>query len=207
MAFTPEPGERYTIRRKIFVFFGASFHIYDAENKVVGFCRQKAFKLKEDLRIYTDDAMSSELIRIRARSIIDWGATYDVMLPDGGVIGSLRRKALKSIVRDSWMVFDPSGQQIATLQEDSTGMALLRRFLPLGSVLFPSKYDLVSPSGEVLASFRQHMNIFVYRLGIRINVDDAVIDDLLVLATGCLIAAIEGRQSDDGGSIIDAFGP
>lgn len=198
MAFTPEPGERYTIRRKVFVLFGASFEIYDAKNAVIGYCRQKAFKLKEDIRICTDAAMTSELMRIQARSIIDFAATYDLKLPDGTLIGSLRRKGFASIVRDSWMVFDPAGTQIAVLQEDSTGMALVRRFLPLGNVLFPSRFHLVGGDGRVLAKFRQHMNIFVYRLGITVLVEDDQIDDLLVLATGCLIAAIEGRQGNEG---------
>ena len=206
MAFTPEPGEKYTIRRKILVLFGASFHIYDAQNRVIGFCCQKACQLREDFRICTDDSMSTELIRIKARSIIDWGATYDVMTPDGIVLGSLRRKGFKSMIRDSWVVFDPAGAQIAMLQEDSTGMALVRRFLPLGSVLFPSKYHLEGAGGQTLAVFRQHFNIFVYRLGIAVKADDAVIDDLLILATGCLLAAIEGRQGNDGGSIFDALG-
>jgi uncharacterized protein YxjI len=207
MAFTAEPGERYTIRRKVFVFLGASFEIFDAQNSVVGFCRQKAFKLREDLRICTDESLTTELIRIKARNIIDWAATYDVMTPDGAVLGSLRRKALASMVRDTWLVFDPSGNQIATLQEDSMGLALVRRFLPMGSIFCPTKYHLVDGAGRTLARFRQHFNLIVYRLGISIDAEDAVIDDLLVLATGCLIAAIEGRQSNDSGSILDVLGP
>lgn len=201
MAFTPEPGERYTIRRKILVLFGASFEVYGANNSVVGYCRQKAFKLKEDIRICTDQEMTKELVRIQARSIIDFAATYDLRLADGTIIGSLRRKGFSSLVRDSWIVLDPAGNQIAALQEDSTGMALVRRFLPLGSVFFPSRYHLVGTNGTMFAEFRQHFNIFVYRLGIKVLVDDSQIDDLVVLATGCLIAAVEGRQ-DDGGVFI-----
>jgi len=207
MAFTPEPGERYTIRRKIFVLFGASFQIFDDHNRLVGFCRQKAFKLREDFRICTDPTLSKELLRIKARNIIDWAATYDVMTPEGMTLGALRRKGFKSMIRDSWLVFDPSGTQIATLQEDSAGMAFVRRFVPLGNVLFPSRYHLVDGEGNHMATFRQHFNIFVYRLGVAIHAEDETIDDLLVLATGCLIAAIEGRQGNDGGALLDVLGP
>ena len=99
----------------------------------------------------------------------------------------------------------PDEKLIAMLQEDSTGMALVRRFLPLGNVLFPSRYHLEGGDGRILAVFRQHFNVFVYRLGIAIQAEDAVIDDLLVLATGCLIAAIEGRQGNEGDGILDAL--
>src|SRR6185503_13579603 len=47
------PESQYMIRRKVLTLFGAQFHIYNAEGKVVGFSKQKAFKLKEDIRVYT----------------------------------------------------------------------------------------------------------------------------------------------------------
>lgn len=55
MAFNIQPGEAYTIRRKVLKLFGAAFHIYNPAGAVVGFCKQKAFKLKEDIRVYTDE--------------------------------------------------------------------------------------------------------------------------------------------------------
>ncbi len=54
MKFNIEPGEHYTIRRKVLKIFGAAFHIYDPHGNLAGYCKQKAFKLKEDIRIYTD---------------------------------------------------------------------------------------------------------------------------------------------------------
>jgi len=203
MAFEPRPGERYTIRRKILTIFGASFHIFDEHGSVVGFCRQRAFKLREDIRVFTGEDRRDELIRMRARSIIDFGTTYDVTLPSGQVIGSLRRKGLRSMVRDSWLVFDEQGRQIATLEEDSGGKAFARRILPLADVLMPQTFHLTRDAdGARLATLRTHFNLFVYRLGIAVHAEDEVIDDLLVLATGCLIAAIEGRQSSDSGGAI-----
>ena len=80
MAFTPAPGEKYTIRRKVFKVFGAGFHIYAADGQLAGYCKQKAFKLKEDLRVFTDESQSDELFRISARSIIDFSSTYDAAL-------------------------------------------------------------------------------------------------------------------------------
>lgn len=83
MALDIKPGEQYTVRRKVFKFFGAAFHVYDPAGRIVGYCKQKAFKLREDIRIYTDESCTSELIVIKARSIIDFSSTYDVTLPDG----------------------------------------------------------------------------------------------------------------------------
>jgi len=209
MGIKAAAGETYTIRRKILVLFGASFQIFDAEGTQIGYCRQKAFKLKEDLRICTDDSMTEEMMRIRARSVIDFAATYDVTLPESqgaGTLGSLRRRGMKSLVRDSWVIFDASGREIAKLQEDSVTAALFRRFF--GSMFFPQKFEITTPDGRKIATLRQHFNWFVYRFGIAIHESDELIDDLVILAAGCLIAAVEGRQGGgSGGSILDILTP
>src|SRR5687767_6851826 len=104
MAIKAAPGERYTIRRQFFRILGAGFDVYDAQGQPLGYCKQRALKLKEDMRVYTSRSEQTELLRITARQIIDLGATYDVKLPTGEIIGSLRRKAMKSILRDEWHV-------------------------------------------------------------------------------------------------------
>lgn len=189
------PGEQYVIRRKIFTFLGASFTIFAPGGNVVGFCRQKAFRLKEDLRIYTDSSMTTEMMNIRARNVIDFGATYDVALAGGSPIGSLRRRGMSSaFLRDSWLVFDPAGREIAKLTELGGASPFLRRITPIVNLFSPQQFGVVTTDGVEVARLRQHVNPFVYRLSIAVLVDHPVLDDLMVLAAGCLVAAIEGRQ-------------
>lgn len=202
---TPSAGkELYTIRRQVFRLFGAGFDITGEGGVPIGFCEQKAFKLREDIRIFTDKTKQEELLRMKSRQIIDFGATYDVFLPTGEQIGSLRRKGIaSSFIRDAWRIFDSSGKQIAALKEDSTFAALIRRFVEFAAILFPQKFHLrrVDESGKendkapAIATFRNHFNPFIYRLSITIHEPDPELDDLMLLATGCLIAAIEGRQT------------
>ncbi|HZW10795.1 MAG TPA: hypothetical protein VFF69_12905 [Phycisphaerales bacterium] len=194
MALRAAPGEKYTIRRKILSLFGASFHVYDETGAVVAFCRQKAFRLREDIRLYTDESMSRELLTMRTRSIIDFGATYDVTLPDGELIGSLRRKGLRSFARDSWRIFGPDGREVASLAEDSTILALGRRLLSPVALLCPQRFEVRTADGRSVATLRTHFNPLVYRLGIAVRAEDPDLDELMLLAVGCLIAAIEGRQ-------------
>lgn len=192
---TPAPGESYTIRRKILTVFGASFHVFDGSGQVVGFCRQKAFRLREDMRLFTDETRAKELLRIKARNVIDFSATYDIFLSDGACIGSLRRRGFKSaFARDSWLVFNEQGSEIASLQEDSLGKGLARRMVPGAAAVSPQKFELRTADGQLLATLRQHFNPFVYRLGVAIHVDHPELDELIILAMGFLTAAIEGRQ-------------
>jgi uncharacterized protein YxjI len=191
----PAPAaEQFTIKRKFFKLFGAGFRIEGPDGKLVGYCKQKAFRLREDLRIYTDDSLSKELMRIGTRQIIDFGANYEVSLPDGSVLGSMRRKGLKSLLRDSWLIYDASGKQIGRLQDDSGGLAFLRRFVDLVALLVPQKFDLLTEDGRQVAQMRTHFNPFLYRLGISVIAPDDELDELMILAAGVLVAAIEGRQ-------------
>lgn len=197
MSFKARPGERYTIRRKILKIFGAAFHVYDADGQVIAFCKQKAFKLREDIRLYTSEALTNELLTMKARSIIDFGVTFDVTLPTGEVLLSFRRKGLKStFLRDEWKVFDEAGKEIGVLRERGGVLSFLRKWTDYMSLLSPQKFDLILADGSVIATYRQHFNWFVYRLGVSILKEDDRVDDLAVLAGGALIAAIEGRQGN-----------
>lgn len=184
--------QQYIIRRKILTLFGASFHIYASDGSLIGFTRQKAFKLKEDIRIFTDETRSNELLNIAARSIIDFSAAYDVTDSlTGERVGTLRRKGFSSIIRDSWEILDVNDQPVGQINEDSTGLALIRRFL---SNLIPQTFH-ANVGGVEVARYRQHFNPFVLKMTVTINPEaDQRIDRRLLLGAGILLSAIEGRQ-------------
>jgi uncharacterized protein YxjI len=197
-----KPGEMYTIRRKVLKLMGAAFHLYNPAGEVIGYCKQAALRLKEDIRVYTDESCEVELFSIKARSIIDFSATYDLTLPDGTPMGSFRRKGLKStFFKDAWLVFDARGREIAGLEEESGFWGFARRYVDWIALLVPQQFVLKrggasgdGAGGVAIANYRAHRNLLVYRLSIAVLVDDPELDDLMILAAGCLLAAIEGRQ-------------
>ena len=196
MGVTPAENEKYTIRRKVFKIFGAAFHVYDEHGSVVGYCKQKAFKLKEDLKLYTSEDMSDMLLSLQAKSIIDFSSTYTVALPDGTSLGSLRRKGMKSsFLRDEWIMFSESGEELGIIRETGSLAPLIRRYIEAAAFLFPQRYELIrNTDSKVIGHFRQHFNPFIYRLGIAILEEDDGIDELYILGSACLISAIAGRQ-------------
>lgn len=185
----------YTIRRKVLKLFGASFHVFDPEGRTVFFSKQKAFRLKEDIRLFTDESMTEELMVMRARQIIDFGATYDIVeQPSGEVLGSLRRKGMKSLLRDEWLIFDGQEQEVGIIREDSSALAAIRRFVENASFFLPQKFH-VEVGGKVVCTFAQNFNPFVQKLTVDFTSDEQMqLDPRLGLAAGMLIMAIEGRQ-------------
>ena len=183
----------YLLKRQVFALAG-TFRFYAPNGNLVMFSQQKMFKLREDIRVYSDENKTQEVLNIKARQIIDFSAAYDVV--DSAMnqkVGTLRRKGWSSMLRDEWQVLDANDNQIGVLFEDSMGLALLRRFL-LGSLL-PQNYDLLFGEKRV-ADLKQNFNLFRYELNIDMSMDTAKqLDPRLGIAAGLLLAAIEGRQS------------
>ena len=64
---SPKQGDfDFYIRRKVLKIFGGSFHVYDSRDNLVFFSSQKAFKLKEDIRVFSDESMSEVSLRGQA---------------------------------------------------------------------------------------------------------------------------------------------
>jgi len=185
--------QTYLLQRQVFAITG-KFRFYDPLGNLIMFSEQKMFKLREDIRVYSDENKSQEVLSIQARQIIDFSAAYDVVdTAMNQKVGTLRRKGWSSMLRDEWQVLDANDNQIGVLFEDSMGLALLRRFL-LGSLL-PQNYDIVFGEQRV-ADLKQRFNLFRYELDIDMSMSMGQLDPRMGIAAGILLAAVEGRQSN-----------
>ena len=183
---------QFLLKRQVFALAG-KFRFYEPGGKLVLFSEQKMFKLREDIRVFSDESKSQEVLMIKARQIIDFSAAFDVVdSATGQKIGALRRKGLASLLRDEWEILDAGDAVIGSLFEDSMGLALIRRFL---SNLVPQNYD-ITMGAERVADLKQNFNPFTYELNLDFSMDiDHRLDRRLGIAAGILLAAIEGRQS------------
>lgn len=183
---------QYLIRKKILKLFGASFHIYAGEDNLILYANLKAFKLKEDIRLYTGEDMKEEILVIKARSIIDLGVTLDVYESERNEkIGALKRKGLKSILKDEWLILDKNDKQIGTIKEDNLAMAMVRRFL---INIIPQTY-IAEINGVKVCTYKQNSNPFVTKVKLDYTREaEGLLDRRLGIAAGLLLCAIEGKQ-------------
>jgi uncharacterized protein YxjI len=182
---------QYLLKRQTFALAG-KFRVYEPGGRLVLFSEQKMFKIREDIRVYSDESKTEEVLTIKARQIMDFSAAYDVVdSATGQKVGALRRKGLASILRDEWEVLDVGDNVVGKLFEDSMGLALVRRFL---SNLVPQNYDITFGTNRV-ADLKQPFNPFAYQLNLDFSMDiNKVLDRRLGIAAGILLAAVEGRQ-------------
>lgn len=188
--------DTYTLRRKVLTVLGAKFHIYDPNGQLALFAKLKAFKLKEDIRIYADEEMTQEVLAIRTNSVFDIAGTYDVFdSVEQQTVGALQRKGLKSVLRDEWLVLDTQGKEVGKILEDSGVKAIVRRFVDFAAFLMPQKFH-VEMGGKTIATYQQNFNPFVQKIMIDFSPDTAnQLDARLGLAAAVLLCAIEGKQN------------
>ncbi|CAG0982378.1 hypothetical protein ANAEL_01822 [Anaerolineales bacterium] len=183
---------QYLLKRQVFALTG-KFRFFDPSGRLLLFSEQKMFKLREDIRVYSDESKAQEVLMIKARQIVDFSAAYDVVdSVMGQKVGALRRKGWASMLRDEWEVLDANDNPMGKLVEDSMGLALLLRLL---TNLVPQNYDILF-GAERVADLKQNFNPFTYELNIDFSMDiNHRLDRRLGLAAGILLAAVEGRQS------------
>lgn len=192
MSANPFGHSTYVLRKQVLKLFGGSFRIYDPMGDLAIFASMKAFKLKEDITLHPDENKSSELLSIKARSVIDFSSAYDVYDPNTGQkLGALKRKGLKSMLKDEWVIMDAMDNEIGFIREDSLVMALLRRML---TNLIPQTYHGEVGGLEVF-KFKHHFNPFAVRMTLDFTPDIGnKLDRRIGIAAAILLAAIEGKQ-------------
>ena len=133
MRVDPNAHDRFVLRQHIrFVVNQYEFSLpADGDKPGEPFCfvRQKRFKFKEDIRFYTDEGQSEELIRIKARQRFDPRARYDVTARDGTKIGEIQKVFGKSLFRSTYALFDAHGNELAQARERNIAIALFRRLV------------------------------------------------------------------------------
>lgn len=174
---------------------GTNIRTFDSANTLVCFAHAKAFKLKEEIGFFADEAKTQKIFSTKARNIIDFAPTYDMIMPDGTIFGSLKRKGISSsFVQDAWIIMNTDGQEIGSITEDSALLGVIRRFVDFASYFMPQTYSVKFGENDV-AEIKQKKNPFTVKY--EYSIDSALYEQykLLFIAIANQLALIEARQN------------
>lgn len=163
---TPPPGAAhnvlwyqnfYRIRKKVLAIAN-QYTIEDAQGAAIGYSKQKILALRENIKVFTDDSMTTELFRIQQEQVMDmWGTFAVVDSATGTCVGKLRRQALKSgFFKDEYLLLDAYGQAVGKVAERA-GRGLARKYIPLGN-LVPEQL-VIEFQGQQVAEIKQQFKI------------------------------------------------
>ena len=143
------------------------FTAKDASGETVAYVRQKMFKLKEAIIVYSNESKNNILYKINADRIIDFRANYAFSYEDGEVFGRVGRKGMKSIWKAHYEIYEEDNKLEYNIKELNPWAKVMDSLL--GEVpilnfftgyLFNPKYGLTSPSGELVAKLSKEPSFF-----------------------------------------------
>jgi hypothetical protein len=178
----------YRVRRPFWSLLGRKYHVYAPDGSLVAFVKHPLLRLKEEFTIYTVESERDPLLVLRARKVIQWNVCHDVFdARTGEKTGTLRKRAWKSILRDTWDILDANDQSVGLMQED--GAALLRRFFPL----LTSKHH-IELGGSIVARIKQVFRFFVKEFTLDLSMAQGRIDTRFAVACAILALMAETRR-------------
>lgn len=187
--------DRYVVHRKVFRLFGGEFKVFSPDGEMLALCEQKAFKLREDIRVKDGSADGVEILQIKADRIIDFSAAFRVTDPQSGEhVGTLRRKGWSSLFRDAWEILDQQEIVRGRVTEESPWKAMVRRTIEAAAWFLPQSF-LIEIDGQLVGTMKQNRNVFAPKFEVDLTPDvDGLLPRPLALATVILLLAVEGRQ-------------
>lgn len=102
--------------------------VHDASGAEILFVKQKMFRLKEKIEVFSDSTSQKKLFEISADRIIDFSANYHFTAADGSDWGAVRRQGMRSLWSAHYEVIEDNRVDMV-IQEEYPWKRLLEGLL------------------------------------------------------------------------------
>lgn len=144
------------------------FVVKDGGNNIRAYVRQKLFRFKESVVVFSDESKKNELYHLKADRWIDFNAHYTFTESNSDkLIGSMGRKGVKSLWKASYTIFNADKQPVYEIREENpwakVGDAMVGE-IPVISIftgyLFHPKYGIKNSEGKLVARLSKVHSFF-----------------------------------------------
>ncbi len=108
-----------------FLTISSFIRVVDATGQLVSYVKQRAFRLREDVTIFADEAQAQPVYHIKANKIIDIGATYSITSADGRPLGAVRQRGMRTFWKATYDILDESGSAIGLIHEQDAWVKVI----------------------------------------------------------------------------------
>ncbi len=152
----------YPLELKFKIFALASeATVTDATGQVVLYVKQKAFRLKEDIRLFSDASQTRQLYTIKAEKVLAVNANYHFTDEEGMPLGRIQRQGMKSLWKASYQIYDAHNLEFNLTEVNpwiKVADAALSEVPVLGmftGYLFNPSYHVSRPDGTVVLELKK----------------------------------------------------
>lgn len=186
-----------TLKFKI-VAVAPQITVTDANGNSICYVKQKLFKLKERVEVFTDSSKAEKLAEIGADKIIDWSATYTISDPAGNAFGAVKRSGMKSLWRTHYTIFK-DGQKAYEIREGNPWTKFfdsLFEGIPvigmLSGYVFHPTYEVKNNQGELCYHLKKQPAFLEGIFKIEETKDTP--DDILVMMSVLMMSLLERQR-------------
>ena len=99
--------------------FSNDFTATDATGKTIAYVKQKMFKFKEEIKIYSNESKTKVNYSIKADKWLDFSAAYAFKDENGKEFGKVARKGWRSIWKAHYDIIDENQKQQYNISEEN----------------------------------------------------------------------------------------
>ncbi len=98
--------------------------VQDGAGQEVMYVKQKLFKLREAIHVFSDRSQTNEIYSIKADRVIDFSARYNFRDHQGISLGAVKRRGMRSIWKASYDVLEGDSPKYH-IQEENAAVKLM----------------------------------------------------------------------------------
>jgi uncharacterized protein YxjI len=143
------------------------FTATDALGNEMAYVKEKLFKFKEHVIIYTNTSKSEIKFEIKANKWLDFNASYLFTNASGNPVGRVVRKGWKSLWKCHYIIFDENDTTDLEIRENNAWVkvwdALLSEVPILGmftGYVFNPSYSVKRPDGTLVCTVKKSASFF-----------------------------------------------
>ena len=172
----------------------------DASGNLLLFVKQKMFKLKEKVEVYSDESRENLIFRIGADRMLDFSANYSITDAAGNSWGSVRRKGMRSFWSAHYEVMQDD-QIDMVIQEESAIKKIIESLLGeipvlglLAVYLINPSYIVTRPDGTQLLRLIKRPAVFEGKFDIEKLSEMPEDDEMRSLLSLLMVVLLERRR-------------
>lgn len=172
--------------------------VRDARGQLLFYVKQKAFKLKEAVTIFADEAQTQPLYMMNADRVLDFSARYNFSDARGQHLGSVRRRGMRSIWKAHYEVCDARDQLDMEIREENAWTKVFDSLLGevpvvgmFSGFLFHPAYLVTGPGGVTLLRLVKQPAFFEGKFTVTKHADLAPPDETRALLALLMTVLLE----------------
>lgn len=181
--------------------FSNDFTATDAQGKTIAFVKQKMFKLKEAISVYSNESKTQVNYMINADRWIDFSAAYSIKNSSNTEIGKIARKGWKSIWKAEYEIINEQQKLQYRIKEDNAWIKVLDNLMGEIPILnfftgyfFNPSYSVIDLQNKAILKMKKEASFFGRKFQITKLNPSAIEDEETVILSLMMMVLLERRK-------------